>query len=127
MAVSIGVQIASDLETLRNDVLKAGVLNAKSLQESAESHVANLGSLLAPSAELDEASFQVVASVIAFARLLYGQAWITESENARRRALASIDRLALLAGRAKSSESALIEHPDERAFPGVAEGDRPGL
>ncbi|MEZ2405792.1 hypothetical protein AB6806_03115 [Bosea sp. RCC_152_1] len=90
-----------DIETLRSDVLKAGVLNAKALQASAENHVANLGCVLPPSPELDEASFQTLTSIIAFARSLYGQAPIAELEAARRQALASIDRLAQLLARAR--------------------------
>lgn len=98
-------RLSGDIETLRNDVLKAGVLNAKALQESAESHVANLGCTLPPSPELDDVSFQVVNSVIAFARLLYGQAQIVESEAARHKALTTIDRLAQLVARTQSSEA----------------------
>lgn len=101
MAGSIDNRLPGDLETLRENVLKAGVLNAKALWESAESHVANLGSTLLPSPDLDDASFQVVTSVSAFARLLYGQAQVSESEAARRLALATIDRLVQLASEAK--------------------------
>lgn len=89
-----------EIGTLRHDVLKAGVLNAKLLQESAESHVAQVGTLLRASAELDDASFRLVDSIIVFARLLYGQADVAEAETARRAALAAIERLADLVGSA---------------------------
>lgn len=101
MAGSRDNRLPGDIETLRDNVLKAGVLNAKALWESAEGHVANLGSTLLPSPDLDDASFQVVTSVSAFARLLYGQAQVAESEAARRLALATIDRLAQLASKAR--------------------------
>ncbi|MCU4182076.1 hypothetical protein [Bosea sp. BH3] len=93
-------RLADDIETLRADVLKAGVLNAKALQESAELHVARLHDTAEATPALQDASFQVVTSVIAFARLLYGQAAIAESERARREALAAIDRLAAVLGHA---------------------------
>ena len=113
-----GPCLSRDIETLRNDVLKAGVLNAKALQESAESHVANLGNALPPSPELDDASFEVIASVIAFARLLYGQSQIAESERARHHALTTIDRLAQLAGKATPAGMAGSGASAER-IPGV--------
>ncbi|CAM5769577.1 hypothetical protein [Bosea minatitlanensis] len=100
MAAPIGVDPCDGLDCLRDGVLKAGVLNAKALQAGAESHVAKLAGRLPPSSALDEACFQVVTDVIAFARLLYGQAQIAESESARRKALTSIDRLATLAATA---------------------------
>lgn len=99
MVESVEFRPFGDIETLRSDVLKAGVLNAKALQASAENHVANLGSVLPPSPEFDESSFQALTSIIAFARLLYGQAQIAELEAARRQALATIDRLAQLVAR----------------------------
>ena len=42
MAAPIGVDPCDGLDSLRDGVLKAGVLNAKALQASAESHVATL-------------------------------------------------------------------------------------
>ena len=90
-----------DIEGLRTDVLKAGVLNAKALQESAETHVAHLHLALHESAELHDASFQVVNGIIAFARQLYSQAAVAESEKARRGALAAVDRLAEVLERAE--------------------------
>lgn len=98
MAASIERFLSSELETLRHDVLKAGVLNAKALRESTECHLAKFGSALPPSPALDDALFQIVTSVSAFARLLYGQAQIAESEAARRQTLATIERLAQLVG-----------------------------
>ena len=98
--------LARDIETLRVDVLKAGVLNAKALQESAESHVAHLNGALRESPELHEASFQVINGVIGFAKLLYGHAAIVESEQARRSALAAIDRLAGVLGRCEARDAA---------------------
>lgn len=100
MAATTKDRLAGDIETLRSDVLKAGVLNAKALQESAELHVARLHDTAEATPALQDASFQVVTSVIAFARLLYSQAAISESEQARREALASIDRLAAVLGHA---------------------------
>lgn len=94
MADEIEDLLARDIEALRADVLKAGILNAKALQESAESHVAHLHDVLRESRELHEASFQVMNDVIGFARLLYGHAAIAEAERARRTALVAIDRLA---------------------------------
>ncbi|BCB20461.1 hypothetical protein [Bosea sp. ANAM02] len=91
--------LARDIETLRADVLKAGVLNAKALQDSAETHVAHLHDALRESSELADASFQVVSAVIGFAKLLYSQSAIAESERARQSALAAIDRLAAVMGR----------------------------
>jgi hypothetical protein len=98
--------LARDIEALRADVLKAGVLNAKALQESAESHVAHLHDLLRESRELHEASFQVMNDTIGFARLLYGHSAIAESEQARRAALAAIDRLARVLGYCECREAA---------------------
>ncbi len=86
--------LARDIETLRTDVLRAGVLNAKALQECAEAHIAHLHDVMRETRELQEASFQVMNDVIGFARLLYGHAAIAESEQGRRTALAAIDRLA---------------------------------
>ena len=91
--------LARDIEALRADVLKAGLLNAKALQESAETHVAHLHDVLRETRELQEASFQVVNDTIGFAKLLYGHAAIAESEQARHAALAAIDRLAAVMGR----------------------------
>lgn len=82
MADCIQDLLARDIETLRVDVLKAGVLNAKALQESAEIHVAHLHDVLPASSELQEASFHVMNNVIGFARLLYSQAAIA-NRNAR--------------------------------------------
>jgi hypothetical protein len=42
MADKVRELLGREIETLRADVLKAGVLNAKALQDSAESHVAHL-------------------------------------------------------------------------------------
>ena len=98
MADCIQDLVARDIETLRADVLKAGVLNAKALQESAEIHVAHLHDVLRASNELQEASFQVMNTTIGFARLLYSQAAIAESERARHAALTAIDRLAAVLG-----------------------------
>lgn len=96
--------LARDMAVLRADVLKAGVLNAKALQESAEYHVAHLHDVLRDTRELHEISFQVVNDTIRFAKLLYGRASITESEQARRAALAAIDRLSGLIGRCECRE-----------------------
>lgn len=98
--------LARDIETLRIDVLKAGVLNAKALQERAEAHVAHLHDVLRESRELHEASFRVMNDVIGFARLLYGHAAITESEQARRAALAAIDQLAVALEHCECREAA---------------------
>lgn len=105
MAALMKDLLARDIEALRVDVLKAGVLNAKALQESAESHVAHLHDVLRESRELHEASFQVVNDTIGFAKLLYGHAGIAESEQARRTALAAIDRLAGVLGRCEWREA----------------------
>ncbi len=99
MADGIQDLLARDIETLRADVLKAGVLNAKALQDSAETHVAHLHDVLRESSELADASFQVMSTVIGFAKLLYSQSAIAESERARQSALAAIDRLATVMGR----------------------------
>ena len=104
MAERVKDLLASDIETLRADVLKAGVLNAKALQESAEIHVARVHDVLHASADLQDASFEVVGSVIAFAKLLYSQAAIAESEQARRVALAAVDRLAATLDHAERRE-----------------------
>ncbi|RYE34528.1 MAG: hypothetical protein EOP23_04310 [Hyphomicrobiales bacterium] len=101
--------LARDIEALRVDVLKAGVLNAKALQESAESRVAHLHDVLRESHELQDASFQVMNDTIGFARLLYGHAAIAESEQARLVVLAAIDRLAGVLGRCEWREAALHE------------------
>ncbi len=106
MADCIQDLLARDIETLRVDVLKAGVLNAKALQESAEIHVARLHDVLRASSELHEASFQVMNNVIGFARLLYSQAAIAESERARHAALTAIDRLAAVLGHSESRQAA---------------------
>ena len=106
MADEIEDLLARDIETLRADVLKAGVLNAKALQESAKSHVAHLHDVLRESRELHEASFQVMNDVISFARLLYGHAAIAESERGRRAALVAIDRLAAVLGRCETRQVA---------------------
>ena len=106
MADWIEDMLARDIEALRADVLRAGVLNAKALQESAEFHVAHLHEVLRESRELHETSFQVMNAIVGFARLLYGHAAIAESEQARRAALASIDRLAAVLGRSRSREVA---------------------
>jgi hypothetical protein len=106
MADRIKDLLAHDIEALRADVLKAGVLNAKALQDSAECHVAHLHDMLRESRELHEASFQVMNDVIGFARPLYGHAAIAESEQARRVALAAVDGLAAVLGRSESREAA---------------------
>jgi hypothetical protein len=98
--------LALDIEALRADVLRAGVLNAKALQESAEIHVAHLHGVLRETRELHEASFQVMSDTIGFARLLYGHAAVAESEQARRAALAAIDRLAAVLGRSEPRDAA---------------------
>ena len=107
MADCIQDLVARDIETLRADVLKAGVLNAKALQESAEIHVAHLHDVLRASSELQEASFQVMNDVIGFAKLLYGHAAITESEQGRHAALAAIDRLAAVLLRCECRQAAI--------------------
>jgi hypothetical protein len=88
--------IVSEIETLRSDVFRAGVLNAKALHESAEKHLENILGFVVPSRELDEATFDTVERIDGFARLLYGHADIVAIEQARRVALATIDALALL-------------------------------
>ncbi|MCO5092720.1 hypothetical protein [Bosea sp. (in: a-proteobacteria)] len=98
MADKVRDLLGREIETLRADVLKAGVLNAKALQDSAESHVAHLHEVLHESSDLQEASFRVVNTVIGFAKLLYSQAPVAESERARLTALAAIDRLAAVMG-----------------------------
>lgn len=108
MAERVKELLARDVETLRADVLKAGVLNAKALQESAENHVAHLNEVLRESQALQDASFLVVNRVIAFARLLYGQAAIAESEQARREALAAVSRLATVIDHAEWREESQI-------------------
>ncbi|QEL22758.1 hypothetical protein FQV39_09410 [Bosea sp. F3-2] len=108
MAERVKELLARDVETLRADVLKAGVLNAKALQESAENHVAHLNEVLRESQALQDASFLVVSRVIAFARLLYGQAAIAESEQARREALAAVSRLATVIDHAEWREESQI-------------------
>ena len=99
--------LGRDIEALRADVLKAGVLNAKALQDSAESHVAHLHRMLCESRDLHEASFRVIDAVIGFAKLLYSQAPVAESERARRAALAAIDHLAAVADRCAWREEAI--------------------
>jgi len=49
-----------------------------------------------------------VSRVIAFARLLYGQAAIAESEQARREALAAVSRLATVIDHAEWREESQI-------------------
>lgn len=105
MAERVKELLAREIETLRADVLRAGVLNAKALQESAESHVAHLNEVLCESSGLQDASFAVVSSVIAFARRLYSQAAIAESEEARRDALTAIDGLAAVLDQAEWRET----------------------
>jgi hypothetical protein len=109
MAERVKELLARDVETLRADVFRAGVLNAKALQESAESHVAHLNALLRESPALQDASFSVVHRVIAFARLLYSQAAIAESEQARREALAAVDGLAAALEHAEWREAHQIQ------------------
>lgn len=104
MAGEAKQSLAREIETLRADVLKAGVLNAKALPDSAESHVAHLNDALQDSAALQEASFMVINHVIIFARRLYGQAAIAESEQSRREALAAIDQLAAVLEQAECRE-----------------------
>lgn len=108
MAERVKELLARDVETLRADVLKAGVLNAKALQESAESHVAHLNEVLRESPALQDASFSVVNRVIAFARLLYGQAAVAESEQARREALVAVDSLASVLQQAEWREGVQV-------------------
>ncbi|WP_293795097.1 hypothetical protein [uncultured Bosea sp.] len=97
--------LARDIETLRADVLRAGVLNAKALQECAEAHIAHLHDVLRETRELQEASFQVMNDVIGFAKLLYGHAAIAESEQGRHAALVAIDRLAAVLGHCEAREA----------------------
>ncbi len=106
MADRMKALLVRDIEALRADVLKAGILNAKALQESAETHVAHLHDMLCETRELHEVSFQVVNDTIGFAKLLYGHASIAESERARRAALIAIDRLAAVLGRCECRETA---------------------
>lgn len=106
MADCIQDLLARDIEALRANVLKAGVLNAKALQDSAETHVAHLNDVLRASGELQEASFQVMNTVIGFARLLYSQAAIAESERARLAALTAVDRLGVVLGHCELRQAA---------------------
>lgn len=101
--------IVSEIETLRSDVFRAGVLNAKALHESAEKHLENILGFVVPSRELDEATFDTVERIDAFARLLYGHADIDVIEQARRIALATIDALALVLEAACSTAPAPSE------------------
>ena len=93
MAEDLRVSLSDDVDMLRKDVLKACVLNAKSLHESATRHVANIASFVEASRDLHEASFQTVRSITVFAKLLYEQSLVAEAETARRQALAAIDEL----------------------------------
>jgi vancomycin permeability regulator SanA len=95
MADEVHQYIVSQIETLRSDVFRAGVLNAKALHESAETHLENILGCVTQSRELDEATFDTVESIDAFARRLYGHDEIVVIEQARRVALATIDALAL--------------------------------
>jgi len=108
MAERVKELLARDVETLRADLLKAGVLTAKALQESAESHVAHLNAVLRETQALQDASFSVVNRVIAFAKLLYAQAAIIESEQARRDALAAVDGLAAVIDHAEWREESWL-------------------
>lgn len=106
MADDLREPFAAGVETLRLSVLRAGVLNAKALREDAETNLADIARFVDSTPAFEEASFQMVRNVIAFAQELYRNGVVADAEAARRNALASIDELAA---------ALRVAHPSQRA------------
>ncbi len=87
--------LTSEIETLRSTVFRAGALNAKTLGPAAERHLENVLRFVTMSSTLEDATYLAVTRIAAFARALYAQVPVAESEAARREALAAVDALAL--------------------------------
>ncbi len=87
--------LTSEIETLRSAVFRAGALNAKTLGPAAERHLENVLRFVTMSSALEDATYLAVTRIAAFARALYAQVPVAESEAARREALAAVDALAL--------------------------------
>ncbi len=87
--------LTSEIETLRSTVFRAGALNAKTLGPAAERHLENVLRFVTISPTLEDATYRAVTRIAAFARALYAQLPVAESEAARREALAAVDALAL--------------------------------
>lgn len=101
--------LTSEIETLRSAVFRAGALNAKTLGPAAERHLENVLRFVTMSSALEDATYLAVTRIAAFARALYAQVPVAESEAARREALAAVDALALQldgAGRPKADAPA---------------------
>jgi hypothetical protein len=97
--------LTSEVETLRSAVFRAGALNAKTLGPAAERHLENVLRFVTISPAMEDATYLAVTRIAAFARALYAQVPVAESEAARREALAAVDALALhldAAGRPKA-------------------------
>ncbi|MDP3257918.1 MAG: hypothetical protein Q8S58_00915 [Bosea sp. (in: a-proteobacteria)] len=92
--------LTSEIETLRSAVFRAGALNAKTLGPAAERHLDNILRFVTMSSPLEDATYLTVTRIAAFARALYAQLPVAESEAARREALAAVDALALHLDRA---------------------------
>ncbi|PTM39066.1 hypothetical protein [Bosea sp. 124] len=118
MADEVQNYLTSEIETLRSTVLRAGVLNAKALGPSAETHVENVLRFVVISPELEDATYLAVMRVALFARALYAQAQIAEIEQARREALAAIDTLAIVVdGSERIETGAMARHLDAGSMP----------
>jgi hypothetical protein len=87
--------LTSEIETLRSAVFRAGALNAKTLGPAAERHLENVLRFVTISPAMEDATYLAVSRIAAFARALYAQVPVAESEAARREALAAVDALAL--------------------------------
>ncbi|MBA4270010.1 MAG: hypothetical protein C0447_11415 [Methylobacterium sp.] len=113
--------LTSEIETLRSAVFRAGALNAKTLGPAAERHLENVLRFVTMSSALEDATYLAVTRIAAFARALYAQVPVAESEAARREALAAVDALAL------EFDSAVRPKADVPADRGHVEGARQPL
>lgn len=59
--------LVSEIETVRSNVMRAGALNAKAINDNAQARLENVLSLVVVSPELEDSVFQMVNSVNAFA------------------------------------------------------------
>jgi hypothetical protein len=115
--------LTSEIETLRSAVFRAGALNAKTLGPAAERHLENVLRFVTMSPALEDATYLAVTRIAAFARALYAQVPVAESEAARREALAAVDALALhLDGAARPTAGAPADRGHAEPVPQTLAG-----
>lgn len=108
--------LTSQIETLRSAVFRAGTLNAKTLRPCAQAHLDTILHYVAASPAIEEASYQMLSRVAAFARALYAQAPVGETEKARKEALVAIDAFGAVVDGALAGDAGSVRRREGDCF-----------